>query len=159
MYTQYVRPHPEFSTQAWSPWTEADKAVLEKVQKKVVGMVSGLKEREYMDRLKELQLETLAERRHQAEVHMMHKIVHAQGGLDLNTWFVAASDCTRETRAKADKLNVKVKTGRLEVRRNFFSVRAAGQWNEIPSDIKKLEQAFRFKKEYKKFRVNRMLVA
>ena len=39
LYVQYVRPHLEFSTQAWSPWTEGDKMALEKWQKKAVGMV------------------------------------------------------------------------------------------------------------------------
>ena len=29
LYKQYVRPHLEFSTQAWSPWTEADRMCLE----------------------------------------------------------------------------------------------------------------------------------
>ncbi len=33
LYKQYVRPHLEFSTQAWSPWSVADKECLEKVQK------------------------------------------------------------------------------------------------------------------------------
>ena len=42
LYIQYVSPHLEFSTPAWAPWTEGDKYVLEKVQKKAVGMVSGL---------------------------------------------------------------------------------------------------------------------
>ena len=28
LYTQYVRPHLEFSTQVWAPWTEGDKLVL-----------------------------------------------------------------------------------------------------------------------------------
>jgi hypothetical protein len=30
LYKQYVRPHLEFSTQTWAPWTEADKSCLEK---------------------------------------------------------------------------------------------------------------------------------
>ena len=38
----YVRPHLEFSTPAWAPWAEGDKNILEKVQRKAVGMVSGL---------------------------------------------------------------------------------------------------------------------
>ncbi len=33
LYAQYVRPHPEFSVQAWSPRSEADKECLEKVKK------------------------------------------------------------------------------------------------------------------------------
>ena len=66
LYKQYVRPHLEFSTQAWSTWTEGDKACLEEVQQRAVRMVSGLKSDEYSERLSELGLPTLEERRHQA---------------------------------------------------------------------------------------------
>jgi hypothetical protein len=68
-----VRPHLEFSTQAWSPWTEADKSCLEKVQQRAVKMVSGLKSDEYSERLAELEMPTLEERRHQADMAMVHK--------------------------------------------------------------------------------------
>jgi hypothetical protein len=47
LYAQYVRPHLEFAVQAWSPWTEADKECLEKVQKRAVKMVSGVKATDY----------------------------------------------------------------------------------------------------------------
>ena len=50
--------------QAWSPWTTQDKETLEKVQQRAVKMISGLKAREYEERLKELGMTTLEERRH-----------------------------------------------------------------------------------------------
>ena len=34
LYKTYVRPHLEFAIQSWSPWTAADKEVLEKVQRR-----------------------------------------------------------------------------------------------------------------------------
>jgi ribonuclease P/MRP protein subunit RPP40 len=43
LYKQYVRPHLEFLSQAWSPWLVGDIEVIEKVQEKAVRMVSGLK--------------------------------------------------------------------------------------------------------------------
>ena len=52
LYVQYARPHLEFSTPAWAPWTEGDKNTLEKVQKKAIGMVSGLAGKVYEERLK-----------------------------------------------------------------------------------------------------------
>ena len=42
LYTQYVRPHVEFASPAWSPWNEADKEIIEKVQMQAVKMISGL---------------------------------------------------------------------------------------------------------------------
>ncbi len=45
LYKQYVRPHLECSSPAWSPWLAGDKEVLEKVQEKPVKMLTGLKAR------------------------------------------------------------------------------------------------------------------
>ena len=63
LYKQYVRPHLEFSSQAWAPWLETDKTALEKVQEKAVRMVSGLQGKTYAERCEELGLETLENRR------------------------------------------------------------------------------------------------
>ncbi len=67
-YWAYVRPHLEFAVPAWSPWQEGDKEVLEKVQKRAVKMISGLEGKTYEERLKEVGLLTLEERRHQADM-------------------------------------------------------------------------------------------
>jgi hypothetical protein len=61
LYKQYVRPHLEFAVQAWSPSLQADKELLENVQRRAVGMVSGLQSRDYEGRLRELKLTTLEE--------------------------------------------------------------------------------------------------
>jgi hypothetical protein len=63
LYKQYVRPHLEFSLTAWAPWLEGDKAVLEKVQEKALNAISGLAANNYIEKCKELNIETLAERR------------------------------------------------------------------------------------------------
>ena len=151
LYCQYVRPHLEFSTQAWSPWQEGDKAALEKVQRKAVGMVSGLAAKSYEDRLKEWGLQSLEERRHQADMLMVSKILHGTGELKCETWFEMASDNGRASRASADEFNVKEKHGRLELRESFFGVRVTKLWNAVPADIKKLVPAWRFKKAYRLF--------
>ena len=147
-----MRPHLEFSTPAWAPWSEGDKNVIEKVQRKAVGMVSGLAGRSYEERLKELGLQTLEERRHQADMCMMHKIMHGLGGIEYGTWFEKACDSERLTRVASDSLNVKVKNGRLDMRKNFFSVRASSKWNAVPPEIKKTMPAHLFKKAYRKHR-------
>jgi ribonucleases P/MRP protein subunit RPP40 len=51
LYLQYVRPHLEFASPVWSPWLEADKEVLEKVQRKAVNIISGLKAKTYEEKL------------------------------------------------------------------------------------------------------------
>ncbi len=46
------------------------------VQKRAVGMISGLRGRTYEDRLKELGIVTLEERRHQMDMLQTYKILN-----------------------------------------------------------------------------------
>jgi hypothetical protein len=55
-------------TSLWSPWQEGDKECLEKIHGRAVGMIAGLKFRDYSERLKELGLTTMVERRHQLDM-------------------------------------------------------------------------------------------
>jgi ribonucleases P/MRP protein subunit RPP40 len=152
LYKQYVRPHLEFAVQAWSPWHQADKDALEKVQRRAIGMVSGLQSRVYEDRLRELKLTTLEERRHQADMQLMHKIMSGASQLDRSVWFRPVAAAAARTRQHADPLNVQPNHGRLEIRQNFFSVRAGEQWNAVPADIKRARTATAFKRAYATFR-------
>jgi hypothetical protein len=137
LYKQYVRPHLEFAVQAWSPWLQADKEALEKVQRRAVNMVSGLQSHSYEERLKELNMTTLEERRHQADMQLMYSLCHGKQGLDRSEWFRPPTAAAARTRRLADPLNVGPNSGRLEIRRNFFTVRAGEPWNRVPPGIKR----------------------
>ncbi len=124
----------------WSPWTETDKSCLEKMQQRAVRQVSGLTSTTYEEKLLELGLPTLKERRHQADMCMVHKILHGKGELKADTWFEMAGHGARAMRAGSDPLNIRVEHGRLDMRRNFFSLRVIDSWNQIPSEIKRIEK-------------------
>ncbi len=96
----------EFASPAWSPWTEADKAVLEKIQCRAVGMVSGLKGQSYEEKLLELNLPSLEERRLQADMVQTFKIVKGIDRVDHRTWFQLAADGGRATRSADCPLNL-----------------------------------------------------
>ena len=154
LYKSYVRPHLEFAGQAWAPWTAADKDILENVQRRAIKMVSGLKSASYEERLTELGMTTLEERRHQADMQYVYKILTGREDVDKGQWFTMASEAARNTRVMDHRLNVRVKHGRLDVRRNFFSVRVTGLWNKIPGHIKDLQTVVGFKTAYAKHRLN-----
>ena len=63
LYQTYVRPHLEYAVAAWSPWTPGDKEILKAVQRRSVMMVTNLKGKNYSQRLEELGMTTLEERR------------------------------------------------------------------------------------------------
>jgi ribonuclease P/MRP protein subunit RPP40 len=150
LYQQNVQPHLEFCTQAWSPWTAADKEFLERVQKRAVRMVSGLRAVEYEQRLEELGLSTLEERRHQADMQMVHKIMHKESGLDPQTWSESAGSTAHATWSRSDPFNIKVRAGRLEVRRQFFSEEVISDWNKISVAIQGRRGAAGFKAAYRR---------
>ena len=62
LYKVYVRPHLEYCIQAWSPYFQADKDKLEKVQRRAVNMVAGLEGRSYEQKLREVGLTMLEQR-------------------------------------------------------------------------------------------------
>ncbi len=105
-----------------------------------------------MMRLNELGMTTLEERHHEADMHMVHKIMHAESGLEPGTWFKRAGNAPHMTRNGADPFNIKAKTGRLEVRRQFFSMRVINDWNNIPADMKSRPGTASFKAAHKKLR-------
>jgi len=151
LYVQYVRPHLEFASVAWSPWLEADKAVLEKIQQRAVAMISGLKGT-YEEKLKELDITTLEERRHQADMLQTFKIVRGFDKVNSETWFQSVDASVRMTRSAADPLNLKPQAARLEIRRNFFSNRVVEEWNLVPKGIKNARSVQSFKRAYKNHR-------
>ena len=94
---------------------------------------------------------TLEERRHQADMAMTHKILTKSAGGEPAEWFTMSGEAVRVTRAASDPLNVRVKHSRLDVHANFFSVRVCEPWNNVPSDLKKL-QTNSFKNAYAEHR-------
>jgi hypothetical protein len=126
LYTQYVRPHVEFATPAWSPWLLSDIKTIEKVQEKAVGMISGLKGKDYEEKCKELKIETLQERRR-------------------------INDMTQVYKLAADPLNIRPDYARTDTRMNFFSQRITTDWNKIPNEIKTSNSVNVFKEKYRRF--------
>ena len=76
LYTTYVRPHLEFSSAAWSPWLAKDINMLEAVQEKFVKNVTGLKGKSYEDKLVELGLMSLKDRRVYIDLIETYKIIY-----------------------------------------------------------------------------------
>ncbi len=149
LYKQYVRPHLEFAVQAWSPWTAGDIDCLEKVQIRAVKMVSGLRGRTYSERLDELDLPTLEERRREFDMVQVYKILSGKDNVSETQWFeraAAHSQGRATTRLQADNMNLRPKFGRTEVRRNFFSERVVQGWNILPSELKRAKDVSQFKR-------------
>ena len=73
-----------------------------------------------MEKLRELSLTTLEERRHRADMALMNSIVSGRTDMEREEWFEMASDGPRHTRNAADPLNVKRQHGRLDNKKKLI---------------------------------------
>jgi hypothetical protein len=70
---------------------------------RAIAMVSGLQGREY--ELKELGMTTLQERRHQADMLMMYKVMPSKDEENRAAWFQPPTAGAARTRRQADPIN------------------------------------------------------
>ena len=148
LYMVYVRPHLEYAVASWSPWLQADKEMLEKVQRRALNMVSNFRARNYEDKLREAGMTTLEKRRERGDLIFMFRIMTGKDDVHYSTWFQLMSD--REgganTRAAAGHLNVlPPTTWSNDIRRNFFSQRVVDSWNSLPDRVKQAATVNQFK--------------
>ena len=154
LYKVYVRPHLEYCQAAWSPWTEGNKKVLEQVQQRAIRMISNLKGRVYEDRLREVGLTTLVERRRRGDMITMYRLMSGKDRVDSNLWFDMANqrEGATSTRQVRGHLNVDIpQPGRLQMRRSQFSQRVALDWNSLPDWVKQAQTVDNFKNNLDKY--------
>ena len=150
LYKIYVRPHLEFCTSAWSPWTEADLNTLEQVQKRAIRMISGLHSESYEEKLKELNMLSHEERRERADMILTFKILQGFNDVNPGTWFSRINH-SQVTRNATDSLNLEIQIYRTNVRSNFYSVRV-NQKMELNSI--RHQRIFYLKRKYDEYRMN-----
>jgi hypothetical protein len=148
LYKQYVRPHLEFAVPAWSPWLQGDKDTLERVQEKAVKMVNGLQGATYQEKLRELGLESLEERRNSQDMALVHKFLTEKTGTDL--FQRAAAELNTRTRQTAGEHGLRVQYARTDPRKFSFTMRTVEPWNRLPEEIKTAKDREAFRSRLKK---------
>jgi hypothetical protein len=149
LYKQYVRPHLEFATPAWAPGNQGDIDTLERVQERAVRAVSGLRGRTYSERLLELGLPTLAQRREEADMIMTFKLLSDSENNYSAKWFEKMAT-RRPTRNAGGRDNLIVGRADHNYRRQFFSLRVPAVWNGLPDQVKEAATVSAFKTRLRK---------
>ena len=150
-----MRPHLEFASPAWSPWHAKDIDKLENVQRKFVRNVAGLQSTSYESKLIELNLLSLEDRRLYLDLMEVYKIIYGHVRISRDKIFELTGDTERRhTRGTDCPKNIVIKRSNLEIRRNFFSNRAAKSWNELPDDLKLCSKMSLFKSNLKSHLIN-----
>ena len=161
LYKTFVRPRLEFGVAAWNPWTEADIQCLEAVQKRLIRLLSDVAGENYEEKLQMAGLTTLKDRRERGDAIEVFKTLKRMNNINAERWFKVVGEDARPLRsntlvdegAEVRKENVlEIERCSLEIGKNFFVVRAAKVWNEVPEEVKKATSLNGFKNAYDAWR-------
>ena len=149
LYQVYVRPQLEYAIQAWRPWLAKDIKMLEDVQRRAVRMTSGLTGTCYEDRLEEVGMTSLEERRARGDAIQVWKILSQYDDIEESTWFNRCNDiASRDTRQSSNTLNLQHKGFKYDFRKHSFSVRSTRHWNSLPTSVRESKTLRQFKSAY-----------
>ena len=133
LYCAFVRPHLEYGQSIWSPHLLRDIDAIEKVQMRATKIVDGLQNLSYSERLKKLNLPTLAYRRLRGDLIEMFKHVHIY---DPSTVAPSFQRRLRPSRKHEYQLHEPVPNDGIRgVQANSFHYRIPRIWNQLPHQV------------------------
>ena len=158
LFKTFVRPRLEFGGAVWSPWTAKDEETLEAVQRRLVRSLSDAGGGSYEEKLERAGLTSLKERRVRGDLIEAFKTLRGINNVNRHEWFdIRSSEVTRPTRANTVVVDggetqridtLYKKPANSEVRNNFYTVRVARAWNELPEGVKGAKTTNTFKLAY-----------
>ena len=140
LFTTYVRPKLEFNTSVWSPYLSKDIEKIEKIQATYTRKAfqrCNIKFSSYENRLYQLSIKSLQDRRIIFDLVLTYKIIHGLTDMDFNDFFTFKSNpysLRGNTIKIAAKLKINTKNPNLQIKHCFF-LRATKYWNLLPDTI------------------------
>ena len=148
LYKQYVRCILEYAAPAWSPWSAGDIETLEKVQRRLISLIPGLKGKSYEEKLAEVGLDTLGHRRQRFDMITVYKLIHGYINMPHTTWLSLYENPTQVTRTTNCPFNIIPKHCNTDTRLHFFTNRVVNPWNQLPTEVKESPTINCFKQRY-----------
>ena len=152
LYNSLVRPLLEYCVQSWSPHLERDITLLENVQRRATKIVKDLRNKEYPDRLRELKLTKLEDRRTRGDMILTYRLLNGLEDIDYRKFFTL-DEGIYNLRGHSKKL--KKPRASLDVRKYFFSHRVIDKWNNLTEEEVTAPNTRTFKIRYDKAEIER----
>ena len=132
LFTALVRPHLEYANAIWSPYLKKHIVAVENVQRRATKYIPGLRDLSYEDRLKVLDLPTLAYRRYRGDMIETFKVTHGIYDSEVITGFLPMN---KDTRTRGHKFTISKRNCHYNFRKNSFTFRIVDQWNNLPESV------------------------
>ena len=131
LYLALVRPHLDYAVQFWSPYYRMDIESLERIQRRMTRLIPGIRNLEYRDRLKHLNLHSLERRRARGDLIEVYKWKAGLNKGDITKVLkLSNQERTRNNGFKLDKFRF-----RREIGKHWFGNRVVDEWNKLPNII------------------------
>ena len=146
-YKVFVRPILEYCQQSWAPYLVKDIEEIEKVQQRATKLVPELRDMPYEDRLRELDLFSLSERRKRGDMIFLYKIFNNLVDIEPSKIFNLAKD----TSTRGHPFKIYQERSKSDIRHNFYTQRVVAPWNSLPQHIVLSKTVTQFKWSYDKY--------
>ena len=130
LFISLIRPLLEFSNCIWGPFSRGDQRLVERVQRRATKMVPELRQKPYSERLRLLDLPSLTYRRLRGDMIVIYQILHDAMHVQDGLLRLAEAGITRGHPFKLHKPHAFSRA-----RRNFLSIRAVNNWNNLPCHV------------------------
>ena len=155
IYAAFVRPHLEYGQAIWSPFRMKYIRAIENVQIRATKLVDGLGNTDYENRLKRLNLPTLAFRRKRGDMIEIYKHFKTYDKSTLSSSFMPRQ---RISRKHQFQLHIPpTNDGKLGIQTNFFYNRVVKTWNDLPAIVVSADNTNTFKNRLDKYWENNSL--
>ena len=147
--TGMVRPKMEYAAVVWAPHKKKDIKKLERIQRVATKMVTELKDLSYEERLEEMGLPTLQERRERGDLITMFKLVNNMEKVDRDDLVPQMEEGERRTRGHGKK----IKKGRClsDIKKYSFPYRTIDKWNDLKEEVVAANSVHMFKEKLDKY--------
>ena len=131
---------------------------MEDIQKRFIKMLCDAKGETYEQKLEDVGLTTLEERRSRGDMIQMFKTMSGLSRVDRNQWFQVVEEENRPLRANTEihngvmtrKKNIALKRYKTDTRGNSFTVTVTKKGNTLPASIQNAGSLNAFKNAFDK---------
>ena len=131
LYVSYIRPHLEYAAAVWDPYLSKDINLLEKTQGFALKVCAKNWSLSHNELLSHLHLSSLSERRSQAKLCHLFKIV--RGLEDFHTAPVNMRELHYSTRSDNSQLIQPIRSRTSQFQHSFFP-HSISLWNSLPGN-------------------------